>query len=152
VKRIINLAEVPTRPVSHGDRFEATAGRVAEQLGARQLGCTVMVVPPGKRAYPIHRHHINEEMFVVLDGTGEARLGDEVHPIRAGDVIACLAGGEAHQLINTGATDLRYLSISTTIDHDVIDYPDSGKILVWTPEMSFRGKLGEPAKDYWEGE
>ena len=152
MKRIVNIDDVPAERLQHGDRFEATRQTVGDVIGARHLGASVMVVPPGKRAYPHHRHHINEEMFVVLDGTGEVRLGDETHPIRTGDVIACLAGGEAHQLVNTGTTDLRYLSISTTIDHDVIDYPDSGKILVWTPEMNFRGKLGAPAKDYWEGE
>lgn len=32
---------------------------------------------------------INEEMFFVLEGNGELRVGDATHPVRAGDIIAC---------------------------------------------------------------
>jgi uncharacterized cupin superfamily protein len=32
-------------------------------------------------------------MFFVLAGEGEVRLADRMQPIRAGDVIACPAGG-----------------------------------------------------------
>src|SRR5262245_29044922 len=38
------------------------------------------------------------------------------------------AGCEPHQIINTGAEDLRYLGFSTVGSVDVVDYPDSGKV------------------------
>ena len=77
----------------------------------------------------MHNHLNNEEMFFVLEGHGLLRFGDEEHPVRPGDCIACPPGGTdvAHQLVNTGATELKYLAISTTIDTDVFQYPDSGK-------------------------
>ena len=37
-------------------------------------------------------------------------------------------GAEAHQIINTGTKELRYLAISDSDEVDVIDYPDSGKM------------------------
>ena len=64
-------------------------------------------------------------MFVILAGTGETRIGDKVHPVRAGDVIAAPAGTEPHQIINTGSEELRYLAISTRPGVDVVDYPDA---------------------------
>ena len=71
------------------DRFEVQTARVAGLIGARKLGYNVTMIPPGKAAYPFHSHRTNEEMFFVLQGTGEIRFGSETYPIRAGDFIAC---------------------------------------------------------------
>ena len=97
-------------------------------LGLSGLGCTLTVVPPGKRAYPFHRHHVFSELFYILAGSGEVRLDDRTLPVRAGDLIASPAGAEAHQIINTGQDELRYLAISDMDQVDVIDYPDSKKM------------------------
>lgn len=150
---IINLDQLAFEDVHHGDKFEARDGQVAATIGAVQLGCSLIVVPPGKRAYPFHCHHINEEMFVILDGTGAVRIGDREYPVRTGDVIASPAGGRdtAHQIINTSDRELRYLAISTMIPHEIVEYPDSGKVGVTTSGFKFRGKLGERL-DYWDGE
>lgn len=122
-----------------------------------------MVVPPGKRAYPYHCHHVNEELFVILSGTGVLRFGGDEHPVREGDVIAAPAGGRetAHQLVNTGDVDLRYLAISTMLPTEVVEYPDSNKVAVYVGSapgesaekrtMNYRGRLG-PQLAYWEGE
>jgi uncharacterized cupin superfamily protein len=117
------------------------------------------VVLPGKRAFPFHRHHVIHEMFFILSGTGEYRLGDKTHPLRAGDVIAAPAGGEAHQIVNTGSEDLRYLGLSTLGEVDVVDYPDSGKMAVAAgiknadfTTATYRGLGRIAAADYWDGE
>ena len=68
-------------------------GVVGNVLGSRKLGYNITAVPPGKRAFPPHNHQINEEMFLVLEGTGE-RIGEVTYPIRPGDIVACLAGGK----------------------------------------------------------
>src|SRR6476659_3219161 len=93
-----------SRDVSHGDRFEAKIAPVSQRIGARKLGYNVTAVAPGKRAFPFHNHHANEEMFFVLDGEGTLRFGGEEFPVRKGHFIACPPGGTAvaHQLINTG--------------------------------------------------
>ena len=43
-----------------------------------------------------------------------------------------LAGGPeaAHQIINTGSQELRYLCFSTMISPEAVEYPDSGKFAV----------------------
>src|ERR1043165_2192025 len=80
-KPIINLADVelqsrPPQLAPQGaaaQRFEARIGRIGPQIGAKKLGCSLTAVPPGKRAFPFHNHRLNEEMFYVIEGSGEVR-------------------------------------------------------------------------------
>ncbi len=127
-KPVVNIADVPLMDRGNGKNFVAKWGRAGPLVGLTGLGCAVHVVPPGKRAFPFHRHHVADELFFVVSGTGEYRFGDEKFPVRAGDIVGAPAGAKAHQLINTGKEDLRYLGISTIGGVDVVDYPDSGKV------------------------
>ena len=139
-KPIINVADVsldPTPPAfaptgSAAARFEAKTGVIGARIGAQKLGYNVTAVPPGKRAWPFHNHPAKEEMFFVLQGNGEVRIGEARYPIRTGDVIACPAGGAetAHQIINSGSEELRYLAVSTEHSLEMAQYPDAGKFMV----------------------
>ena len=159
-KCIVNINDVSLDERKHGNRFAAKVGRVGPIVGMTQLGCTLHVVPPGKRAYPFHAHHENEEMFFILSGRGEYRCGEETFPIKPGDVIAAPAGKTAHQLVNSGAEELRYLGISTIGSIDLVEYPDSNKFAVAagvknadfkSATFVYLGRKGQPL-DYWEGE
>ncbi len=144
------------------DRYGADTAKVGERIGARRLGYNVTAIDPGKPAYPAHNHRVNEEMFLVLDGAGELRVGGERFPVRQGDIIACPPGGpeSAHQLINTGAAPLKVLMVSTFLDSDIIEYPDSGKTAygVLTPGPDGKPQLlrgiarNDQQPKYWEGE
>jgi uncharacterized cupin superfamily protein len=167
---ILNIADVELQPrppafAATGDaaeRFDARMGVVGARIGAKLLGYNVTAVPPGKRAFPLHNHMVNEEMFFILEGSGELRLGDAKHAVRAGDIIACPPGGPetAHQLVNTGEGELKYLAISTALSPEVCQYPDSDKFAVSVygdsgkpGDWRFRhvGRAGD-AHGYWEGE
>lgn len=170
-KPVINIDEVELAPrpaVSAssgpaGDQFDARFGYIGPNIGARKLGYNLTAVPPGKRAFPLHNHHVNEEMFFVLQGAGEVRIGETTYPIRSGDIIACPPGGKetAHQIINTGAEELRYLAVSTKLSPEICDYPDSGKFGVLAElgtdpdgkpqRFVFIGREGD-SRNYWEGE
>jgi len=127
-QRVVNLADVPLKDNGNGKSFQARIGRIGPMLGLTGLGCTLTVVPPGKCAYPFHRHHVKSELFYILYGNGEVRLDGRTVPVRPGDLIANPAGAEAHQIVSTGKDELRYLAISDMAAVDVIDYPDSQKI------------------------
>ncbi len=127
-QRVVNLADVPLKDNGNGRSFQARIGRIGPMLGLTGLGCTLTVVAPGKRAYPFHRHHVSSELFYILSGNGEVRLDGRTLPLRPGDLIANPAGAEAHQIVNTGREELRYLAISEIGSVDIIDYPDSGKM------------------------
>ena len=163
-KHIVNLYELKGGGErSEGTRFASKHIPIAPGLGAQKLGYNLTAVPPGKRAFPFHNHRVNEEMFFVVAGTGEIRIGGAVHPIQPGDVIACPPGGKetAHQIVNTGAVELRYLAVSTKLSPEIAEYPDTGKfgVLAELPPGSdgkpqtFRyvGREGQGV-DYWEGE
>ncbi|MHA1544188.1 MAG: cupin domain-containing protein, partial [Alphaproteobacteria bacterium] len=76
-----------------------------------------------------HLHHKLEEMFFILEGNGTLRYNGEEYPIKKGDVIACPPGpGGAHQIINTGKAEMKYLSVSNSGGPEVAEYPDSGKV------------------------
>ena len=127
-QRIVNITELALQDGGNGKGFQAKLGRAGPMLGLKRLGCSLTVVPPGKRAWPFHRHYVTDELFYILSGSGEVRLDDQTRAVRAGDLIASPAGAEAHQILNTGASELRYLAISDINTVDIIEYPDSGKV------------------------
>ena len=140
VKPFLNLDEVTLDETEEHGFFTSAWVNVSDRIGARQLGYNLTELPPGKASCPFHSHHGEEEMFLILEGEGELRFGEERYPIRPHDVIACPPGGPevAHQIINTGTTTMRYLSLSTLVEVEACEYPDSGKVLV------VAGKRGPP--------
>ena len=167
-KRIINIndLELQPRPAAFAatgpaaERFDAKMAMIAPLLGAKKLGYNITAVPPGKSAFPFHNHQVNEEMFFILRGSGELRIGAETHSVREGDIIACPPGGKdcAHQMLNTGNEELRYLAVSTKIYPEICEYPDSGKFGILADPVEpnsqpFRFVGRESLNvDYWEGE
>ena len=157
--RIVNIENIRLADHGNGDAFVAKIGRAGPLIGSTGLGCTLTVIPAAKRAYPFHRHHVADELFFVVSGKGEYRFGDTTVPVRSGDIVAAPAGTQAHQLINTGSEELRYLGISTMSGVDIVDYPDSNKIAVAAgvknadfKTASYAG-LGRMAPaDYYDGE
>ena len=139
-KPIANLDEVSFDDVEANGYYTSRRSLFSAGIGARKLGYNLTVLPPGKAQCPFHSHRAEEEMFLILEGEGELRFGNERYRIRRHDVIACPTGGPevAHQIINTGSSDLRYLALSTLEGTEVCEYPDSGKIGV------FAGEAGSP--------
>jgi uncharacterized cupin superfamily protein len=133
--------------------------RLARDTAAQKLGLSVDIVPPGKRACPYHFHYVEEEMFIVLEGSGTLRVAGEMLPIAAGDCVFIPPGPSfPHQIINTSDAPLKYLSVSTRAEAEICEYPDSGKYLASVksgPETLLNGGRMHRAKDdldYWDGE
>jgi uncharacterized cupin superfamily protein len=132
MKPVMNIDEVKFDDVEENGLYTSSRGQISDHIGAKKLGYNLTVLPPGSAQCPFHCHHGEEEMFLVLEGEGELRFGSQRYPIRKHDVIACPPGGPevAHQIINTGATTMRYLALSTLVDVEACEYPDSRKILI----------------------
>lgn len=158
-KLVRNLDEVPLVREQRDPLYETLCARLAPGTAARQLGASFDIVPPGKRSCPYHLHHAQEELFVILEGTGTLRVAGEDVPVRAGDVIFIPAGPEhPHQLVNTSGAPLKYLSVSTRQTPELVEYPDSGKYLMLhrapgeeTPAFR-RMHRADGDLDYWDGE
>ena len=156
---LVNLDALVMERFSHGEKFAGQFGEVGRALGLEKLGCMLHVIPAGKVAFPFHRHHGSDEMFLILSGRGEYRFGDDRIAVKTGDCLTAPAGGPAHQIINTGSEPLRYLGFSNNESFDIVEYPDSGKVGMRagvknndraTATYSARGRL--QLADYWDGE
>ncbi|WEX78553.1 cupin domain-containing protein [Sinorhizobium numidicum] len=159
-KPIVNLKDLKLDHWREGSFFESSDASFGTLLGLKGLGIGYGEVPPGKSGCPFHNHHVEEELFVILEGEGTYRFGSERYPVGPGDVLGAPAGGPetAHHLINTGTVPLKYLSISTMAATEICEYPDSGKFLAKTRQSgearaSFRFIGRAPSTtDYWDGE
>ena len=149
---IRNFHERPRERYLREPLYESMVGSVTEGTLARKLGCGIDVVPPGKQSCPYHFHHTQEEMFIILEGEGTLRVAGERLPIKAGDVICIPCGPDyPHHILNTSKADLTYLSISTQERPEVCEYPDSGKVAVFSKGPAFIQRRDE-SLDYWDGE
>lgn len=157
---VVNIAELTLESFKKGANYASLDGGISELLGLTQIGAVLTEVPPGKSACPFHVHHVEDEMFFILDGVGEYRFGNDVYAVKAGDILGAPRGGTAfaHKLTNTGTDVLKYLAVSSKADTEICEYPDSGKFMVrkngeTADDSTFRfvGKA-EDEKDYWDGE
>lgn len=157
---VARISELPLDLFKEGDAYRSADAAIGKRLGLTQLGATYSEVPPGKSGCPFHVHHVEDEMFVILEGEGTYRFGPDSYPVKAGDVLGAPRGGPeyAHKLTNTGTGPLKYLSISTMADTEICEYPDSGKFQASTrtagasaSRFKSIGKIGDNL-DYWDGE
>lgn len=163
MKPILNINEIELEQSEKGNLYQESYQSIGQLIGAEKLGYGISIVPPNKRACPFHNHHVNEEMFFIIEGNGTLRFGNETYSLKAGDIIACPPGGKelAHQIINNSDAPLKYLSVSTMFEADFAEYPDSGKFGAFAPFVTEDGQksrrirfLGraEDSLDYWDGE
>ena len=104
---------------------------VGAQAGARELAANVYELDPGAVGSPLHVHHANEELLLVLSGTLSLRSPDGTQFLSAGAVVAFPRGQTgAHSLVNRSDAPVRYIVVSTTNCPDVVEYPGTGATLV----------------------
>jgi uncharacterized cupin superfamily protein len=156
---VINIDQADYMDWGIGGKYKARMGQLSPRVGAQKLGYNITKLEPGKAAFPYHQHHNNEELFVILEGTGKLRQNGEEYPLRQGDLVACPAGpNAAHQIMNDSDGELTYLAISTRLSPEVVQYPDSDKMAVFvsqptTGEVLVRRVIPAGVDvGYWDGE
>lgn len=137
-------AEQGKEPYRYGYRRPATA------MGAKKLGFNITTLPPRQFSAPYHLHHAEEEMFLILEGRAMLRQGGHYREVSHGDLVFFPTGPEgAHQMYNHTGETCRFLAISSMDDLEVVEYPDSKKVLVTKLAKAFQN---ETAVDYFDGE
>jgi uncharacterized cupin superfamily protein len=146
-----------------GDEWQHTRDRegwqtkfalVGGHIGAELIGATLAEVEPGERLWPYHTHHSNEEWVIVVRGEPTLRTPGGEQTLAEGDVVCFRRGKEgAHQVINRTESPVRVLMLSTMVSPEIIEYLDSGKILLKDAKDDdiFQGRLG-PELEYWVDE
>lgn len=158
-----NVNDLEWTEMGHGERFHFQRKSLTpiKEAYVPKLGMSLFKLKPGKRSFPAHEHLGNDEAILVTSGHGTLRYGSEEIPLRPGDYVHLpAASGRAHQMRNTGSTDLEYYCLSSFVVPEVVVYPDSNKIAAIGP--SGVNAAGEPARiaewfrrdpvQYWDGE
>jgi len=155
-QRVVNIDQLELEHFEQGSKFASGSARIGPIVGAKDLGYSYDVVPPGKASCPFHSHRAEEEMFFIVKGAGTLRYGEETRKVRAGDFICCPTGGPetAHQIINDSSEPLEYISVSTMMPAEICEYPDSRKIGSFGVGDKRLRHMTEvsAAVDYWKGE
>jgi uncharacterized cupin superfamily protein len=127
---------------------------VGQRVGGELIGATMSEVEPGSKLWPYHTHHLNEEWAIVLRGEPTLRTPEGEHQLREGDVVCFPRGKDgAHQIINRTDATIRVLMLSSMNRGEIIEYLDTGKLLVKDVEDEdvMFARPG-PEVEYWEGE
>lgn len=82
---IKNLKEVENSAADRTPGLEARFGR--KHLDSEHLGISYFRYEPGFRTRSGHRHREQEEAYVVVGGSGRAKLDDEIVGLNPWDVL-----------------------------------------------------------------
>ena len=100
-------------PVERSSPTVALRRVVVGEMGASSLTVWDLLLEPGGQI-PLHIHPSHEEAIILVEGTLEAAVGDEVRTVSAGASIIA-PPGIRHKLRNSGAGPARILAIFPTL-------------------------------------
>jgi mannose-6-phosphate isomerase-like protein (cupin superfamily) len=116
---IANLKEIED---SSGKRAPGIEGRFARShIDSEHLGVSYFRYAPGVRSSLAHSHREQEEVYVVLSGSGRIRLDDEIRELRKWDVVRL--SPPTVRAIEAGDGGLEFLAIGS-------DRPEGGDGIV----------------------
>ena len=131
-------------------RLFTDVSRAKKGINPTQLNFDMRQLNPGEYSAPFHSHRHAEELFMIISGSATLRTTEGLETVETGDLIFFEMGDTgAHQLFNHTSEPCTYLDIRTFIGHDVVDYPDSNKILL-APSFEIFNK--DSQANYFDGE
>jgi uncharacterized cupin superfamily protein len=100
----IHVDDVAYSRQPEGGEMASRRRRLGLAANAKRLGVAIIEVPPGKRPNPPHSHADEEEVFLVLAGSGlsyqtSGSKDVRTYEIGVDDVLVHPAGGDAHTVI-----------------------------------------------------
>jgi len=139
--RIVNLSELPWTPWTPDGSITVEIKDPARKLGSVLSGLRVLRVAPGKESSWLHRHLHQEEMYLILKGSGHLRHADRQVPVKAGDFILYPAGDPAaHAFVNTGDEPLEMIATGNRVSYEVCEYPERGTVYVEAIDRTLRNE------------
>jgi mannose-6-phosphate isomerase-like protein (cupin superfamily) len=121
---IVNLKQVEPSQAARAAGIDAHMSR--SRLDSEHLGVSYFRYPPDFRPGTGHRHHEQEEAYVVVAGSGQVRLDDEVVDLKQWDVVR--VAPDVVRGFRAGPEGLELIAVDA-------DRPEGGD--------------GVPVKDWW---
>jgi uncharacterized cupin superfamily protein len=151
--RRINLDELVYRRRDNPAPYGCDDAEIGFWIGARTLGYRAARLAPGEAFCPFHWHTVEEEAFVVWEGTPSLRTPAGTFALRRGDIVGFPIGAHgAHRLHNDGPeTAVVLMFAATGGPSEACFYPDSHKLLVVSGDDRTMVRA-EPQLDYFDGE
>ena len=120
---IADLAAIEGRRYPARRRTQNLVGGVSP-VKAEHFAMGMVTLDPGGGQVPWH-NQAQEEVYLVIEGTGEMCLGEEVSELRAGQIVR-IPPGVYHQLSNKGSTPLKMIYC----------YGPAGDVAHWKQELA----------------
>lgn len=132
IQAVVALSELALKRRDLAAGIGSDSSNISRVMGLTQIGASYFEVQPGESAFPLHAHYQEDEIIIVLSGTGTYRFAGENHAVKAGDTLAAPAGRAelAHQLTNSGAETLKYICVSSLPEINVVELPELGVVLI----------------------
>jgi len=112
---IVNMKEIENGAVEGGSTLEARFAR--KHPDSDHIGLSHFRYAPGRRSAKGHSHREQEEVYVVLGGSGRVKLDDELVEVRSWDVVRVAPG--TFRGFSAGPEGLELLAIGS-------DRPEGG--------------------------
>jgi mannose-6-phosphate isomerase-like protein (cupin superfamily) len=116
---IRKLEEVPD---AFGGQYPGSMRFLTEDLGSEQIAFTHRVMPPksgGKGSYG-HRHKTQEEIYFVISGELQFKLGDDVVDVDRGSAVR-VAPATVRSIWNDGPEEAELVICSVRLDNPRAD-------------------------------
>jgi uncharacterized cupin superfamily protein len=135
----IHLDDVPAQNWDLGE-IAATRRRLGAAGGAKRLGIAIIELAPGKRPNPPHSHADEDELFLVLEGSGlsyqtSGSKDARTYEIGVDDVLWHPSAGDAHTLV-AGPDGLKVLVVAEGSRTHITWLPRAGQFFLgprWSP-------------------
>lgn len=105
--KIVNVRDASVIRSRHGSEIRPLIDRTTSSI--QQCSLAEERLEPGQAVSP-HFHRETEEIYYVLEGEGAMSIGDETHPVSAGDAIM-IPRNAVHSLANTGTVAMRIVLV-----------------------------------------
>ena len=104
---IVNLEDAAVIATPHGSELRPLVDRTTSDVS--QCSLAEETLPEG-RSVARHHHEVLEEIYFIVSGNGQMRVGNEERSVRAGDAIY-IPKLMSHELTNTGSEPMRIILV-----------------------------------------
>jgi uncharacterized cupin superfamily protein len=128
---MLKIAEVAPFTYAFDGNIKARMADIGRKIGSKAIGFAIQTVPPGCQSSRRHKHVFQEEILIIMSGSGLLHHAAERIAVGPSDCVCYLPEDpEPHTFENTGSSDLVIWAFGNRCPHEICLYPDQGLAFV----------------------